>query len=185
MWPPFQASEGRPDDESCCHRIPSINHGDHGRSRHDQFRVSPFIFNSFYQVGTAVCRSCGRCHQWWLTTNIREISGSWKGVGWELGFGCWVLCVGLELGVFASIHTTNLPPPSPAHIPLAPLVPPSPPEPSYLMDISGLYWGYLGGILTISSPYILDLSHFMNTSCTLSQLVHHTCTLHLLNSYVK
>ena len=51
------------------------------RSRHvmvgmNNFLVSPFIFNSFYQVGTAVCRSCG-C----VTTNIWEMSGRWVGVG--------------------------------------------------------------------------------------------------------
>ena len=42
----------------------------------NNFLVSPFIFNSFYQVGTAVCRSCG-C----VTTNIWEMSGRWVGVG--------------------------------------------------------------------------------------------------------
>ena len=48
-----------------------------------------------------------------------------------------------------------------------------------------LYWEYLRRILTMSSPYILGLSYFLNTFNTLSQLVHHTCTtfwLHLLNS---
>ena len=45
-------------------RLPSFNHGDLGRGMHEQFCVFPFIFNSFYQVGTAVC------HTW-------EISGSW------------------------------------------------------------------------------------------------------------
>ena len=40
--------------------------------RHEQFFISPFIFNSLYQVGTAVCRSCG-----YVTTNIWEMSGSW------------------------------------------------------------------------------------------------------------
>ena len=39
-----------------------------------------------------------------------------------------------------------------------------------------VYWGYLWSILTISLPYILGLSHFLNTFNTLSQLVHHTCT---------
>ena len=136
----------------------------------DSFVFPPFIFNSFYQVGTAVCRSCG-C----VTTNIWEMSRSWTGVGWELG-------------VLASIHTTNMPQHSPPQIPFAPSVPISTPEPSYLTDILDLYWGYLGCILTISSPYILGLSYFLNTFNTLSQLVHHTCTtfwLHLPNSNLK
>ena len=90
------------------------------------------------------------------------ISGRWAGVGWELG-------------VLASIHTTNLLPHSLPQIPLAPSVPISPPKPSYLTDILDLYWGYLGRILTISLPYILGLSHFLNTFNTLSQLVHHSC----------
>ena len=38
----------------------------------NNYLVSPFIFNSLYQVGTTVCRSCG-----YVTTNIWEISGSW------------------------------------------------------------------------------------------------------------
>ena len=80
-----------------------------------------------------------------------------------------------ELGVLASIHTTNLLPHSLPQIPLAPSVPISPPKPSYLTDILDLYWGYLGRILTISLPYILGLSHFLNTFNTLSQLVHHSC----------
>ena len=136
----------------------------------DSFVFPPFIFKSFYQVGTAVCRSCG-C----VTTNIWEMSRSLTGVGWELG-------------VLASIHTTNMPLHSPPHIPFAPSVPISTPEPSYLTDILDLYWGYLGRILTISLPYILGLSHFLNTFNTLSQLVHHTCTtfwLHLPNSNLK
>ena len=91
------------------------------------------------------------------------ISGRWAGVGWELG-------------VLASIYTTNLLPHSLPQIPLAPSVPSSPPKPFYLTDILDLYWGYLGRILTISLPYILGLSHFLNTFNTLSQLVHHTCT---------
>merc|ERR1712223_2091428 len=62
-------------------------------------------------------------------------------------------------------------------IPLAPSVPISPPKPSYLTDILDLYWGYLGRILPISLPYILGLSHFLNTLNTLSQLVHHSCKI--------
>ena len=90
------------------------------------------------------------------------ISGRWAGVGWELG-------------VLASIYTTNLLPHSLPQISLAPSVPSSPPKPFYLTDILDLYWGYLGRILTISLPYILGLSHFLNTFNTLSQLVHHSC----------
>ena len=84
-------------------------------------------------------------------------------------------CLDLELGVLASIYTTNLLPHSLPQIPLAPSVPSSPPKPFYLTDILDLYWGYLGRILTISLPYILGLSHFLNTFNTLSQLVHHSC----------
>ena len=75
------------------------------------------------------------------------------------------------MGVLASIHTTNLPTHSPPQIPLAPSVPISPPEPSYLTDILDLYLGYLGRILTISWLYILGLSHFLNTFNTVPQQV--------------
>ena len=98
----------------------------------DSFVFPPFIFNSFYQVGTAVCRSCG-C----VTTNIWEKSGSWTGVGWELG-------------VLASIHTTILPPTQPPSDSLSPSVPSSPESPltlriswTYIEDILGVYWPYL------------------------------------------
>ena len=80
------------------------------------------------------------------------------------------------MAVLASIHTTNMPTQSPPQIPLAPSVPISPPEPSYLTDILDVYWGYLGRILTISLPYILGLSHFLNTFNTVPQQVHPTCT---------
>ena len=80
------------------------------------------------------------------------------------------------MGVLESIYTTNLPTHSPPQIPLAPSVPISPPEPSYLMDILDLYWGYLGRILTISLPHIVGLSHFLNTFNTVPQQVHPTCT---------
>ena len=103
----------------------------------DSFVFPPFIFKSFYQVGTAVCHSCG-C----VTTDIWEMSRCWTGVG-------------RELGVLASIHTRNMPLHSPPQIPLAPSVPISTPEPSYLTDILDLYWGYLGRILTISLPYTI------------------------------
>ena len=134
------------DDDPRCHRLPSLNHGDLGRGRHGKFCVSPFIFNS--KVGTAGMSP--------------PTSGRWAGVGWELA-------------VLASIYTTNLPPHSLPQIPLAPSVPISPPKPSYLTDILDLYWGYLGRILTISLPYILSLSQFLNTFNKLSQLVHHSC----------
>ena len=71
MWPRFSSKWGqtRPaDDDPRCHRLPSFNHGDLGQGIHEQFRVFPFFFNSFYQVGTVVCRTCG-CHvhnnTWW------------------------------------------------------------------------------------------------------------------------
>ena len=55
-----------PKKSRSCHVVVGMNN----------FLVSPFIFNSVYQVGTAVCRSCG-----YVTTNIWEMSGSWLGVG--------------------------------------------------------------------------------------------------------
>ena len=121
------------DDDPCCHRLPSLNHGEIGRGRREQFCVFQFIFNS--KVGTAVCRSCR-----YVTTNIWEMSRSWLGVG----------------------RSCKHPQDS---------VPISPPEPSYLTDILDLYLGYLGRILTISLPYILGLSHFLNTFNTVQQQV--------------
>ena len=152
---PFSSMWGqtRPaDDDPCCHRLPSLNHGDLGRGRHEQIRVSPFIFNS--KVSLLCAAAAGMSP---------PTSGGWEGVGWELA-------------VLASINTTNLPTQSPPQIPLAPSVPISPPEPPYLTNIIDLYWGYLGRILTISLPYILGLSHFLNTFNTVPQQVHPTCT---------
>ena len=63
MWPPLSSKWGqtRPaDDDPRCHLLSTFNHGDLGHGMHEQFRVFPFIFNSFYQVGTPVCRTC-RC----------------------------------------------------------------------------------------------------------------------------
>ena len=60
MYPPFYFFY--PQKSSFRHVAVSMNN----------YLVSPFIFNSLYQVGTTVCRSCG-----YVTTNIWEISGSW------------------------------------------------------------------------------------------------------------
>ena len=63
MWLPLSSKWGqtRPaDDDPRCHLLSTFNHGDLGHGMHEQFRVFPFIFNSFYQVGTPVCRTC-RC----------------------------------------------------------------------------------------------------------------------------
>ena len=121
----------------------------------DSFVFPPFIFNSFYQVGTTVCRSCG-C----VTTNIWEKSGSWTGVGWELG-------------VLASTHTTNLPPHSPPQIPLAPqsLAAPRALIPHrYLGPILRISWAYIDHVFALYIGPVIFSEHFN----TLSQLVHHT-----------
>ena len=135
---------GPADDDPRCHRLPSLNHGDLGRGRHEQFCVSPFIFNS--KVSTAVYRSCR-----YVTTNIWEMSGSLLGVGRSC-----------KHPYYKFAHTQ---PPSDSPSPLSPYQPPR----------ALILKRYLGRILTISLPFILDLSHFLNTFNTLSQ-VHHTCT---------
>ena len=127
----------------------------------DSFVFPPFIFNSFYQVGTAVCRSCG-C----VTTNIWEKSGSWTGVGWELG-------------VLASIHTTILPPHSPSQIPLAPqsLAAPRALIPyGYLGPILRISWVYIDHIFTLYiGPFIFS-EHFQHTLTISSPHLHNILT---------
>ena len=114
----------------------------------DSFVFPPFIFNSFYQVGTAVCGSCG-C----ITTNIWEMSGSWAGVEWELGS-------------LASIHKTTLPPRSPPQIPFAPSVP----------QRALIPYTYLGPILRISWAYIDHIFALYIGPVTFSEHFQHTCT---------
>ena len=75
MWPPFQASEGRLAQLTmtlAANATPLLNHGDLGRCVHEQFCVFPFIFNSFYEVGTDVRRTYG-C----VTTNTWEMIWRW------------------------------------------------------------------------------------------------------------
>ena len=79
-----------------------------------------------------------------------------------------------ELGVLASIHTTNLLPHSLPQIPLAPSVPISPPKPSYLTDILDLYWGYLGHILTLHIESVTFYEHFQQTLTTSSPQLQNT-----------
>ena len=73
--PAFQASEGRLAQLTmtlAANTTPLLNHGDLGRCVHEQFCVFPFIFNSFYEVGTDVRRTYG-C----VTTNTWEMIWRW------------------------------------------------------------------------------------------------------------
>ena len=134
------------------------------RSRHvvvgmNNFLVSPFIFNSLYQVGTAVCRSCG-----YVTTNIWEMSGSWVGVGRSCKHP------------FYKFAPTQ--PPSDFLGPLSPYQPPK----------ALIPYGYLRPILGISWPYLCLTywaSHIFWKLSTHSHNWFNTVAKHLLNSIVK
>ena len=150
MW-----EQTRPaDDDPRCHRLPSLNHGDLGRGRHEQFCVSPFIFNS--KVGTAVCRSCR-----YVTTNIWEMSGSWLGVGRSC-----------KHPYYKFAHTQ---PPSDSLSPLSPYQPPRALVPyEYLRPILRISWAYIDHIFAL----YIEACHIFWTLSTQSQSqqVHSTCT---------
>ena len=118
----------------------------------DSFVFPPFIFKSFYQVGTAVCRSCG-C----VTTNIWEMSRSWTGVGWELG-------------VLASIHRTNMPLTQSPSDSLRPLSP-------YQHPRALIPYRYPGPILRISWAYINHVFALYIGPVIFSEHCHHTLTI--------
>ena len=147
MW-----EQTRPaDDDPRCHRLPSLNHGDLGRSRHEQFCVSQFIFDS--KVGTAVCRSCR-----YVTTNIWEMSGSWLGVGRSCKHPYYK---------FAPTQ-----PPSDSLGPLSPYQPPKALIPyGYLRPILGISWTYIYHIFNLHiGPFTFSVQFQHNP-----QLVHHSC----------
>ena len=155
MWLPLSSKWGqtRPtDDDPCCHRLPSLNHGDLGRGRHEQFCVSPFIFNS--KVGTAVCRSCR-----YVTTNIWEMSGSWLGVGRSCKHPYYK---------FAPTQ-----PPSDSLGPLSPYQPPKVLIPyGYLRPILGISWAYIDHIFALHIGPVTFSEHFQHTLTTGSSHLH-------------
>ena len=136
----------------------------------DSFVFPPFIFKSFYQVGTAVCRSCG-C----VTTNIWEMSRSWTGVGWELD-GSWT-GVGRELDgswPFLQASTREI---CPYTAPLSPYQHPRALIPyRYPGPILRISWVYIDHIFTLYiGPFIFS-EHFQHTLTISSPHLHNILT---------
>ena len=142
MW-----EQTRPaDDDPCCHRLPSLNHGEIGRGRREQFCVFQFIFNS--KVGTAVCRSCR-----YVTTNIWEMSGSWLGVGRSC-----------KHPYYKFAHTQ---PPSDSLSPLSPYQPPRALVPyGYLRPIFGISLAYIDHIFAIYIGPVTFFERFLHSPTT-------------------
>ena len=131
------------------------------RSRHvvvgmNNFLVSPFIFNSLYQVGTAVCRSCG-----YVTTNIWEMSWRWVGVGRSCKHPYYK---------FAPTQ-----PPSDSLGPLSPYQPPKALIPyGYLRPILGISWAYIDHIFALHIGPVTFSEHFQHTLTTGSPQLQNT-----------
>ena len=131
------------------------------RSRHvvvgmNNFLVSPFIFNSLYQVSTAVCRSCG-----YVTTNIWEMSWRWVGVGRSCKHPYYK---------FAPTQ-----PPSDSLGPLSPYQPPKALIPyGYLRPILGISWAYIDHIFALHIGPVTFSEHFQHTLTTGSPQLQNT-----------
>ena len=125
-----------PKKSRSCHVVVGMNN----------FLVSPFIFNSLYQVGTTVCRSCG-----YVTTNIWEISGSWA----FLQASILQICP----------HTGRL---SPSQTPRA-LIPFG-----YLGPTLRISWAYIDHIFALHIGPVTFSEHFQHTLTTGSPQLQNT-----------
>ena len=143
---------GPADDDPRCHRLPSLNHGDLGRGRHEQFCVSPFIFNS--KVSTAVYRSCR-----YVTTNIWEMSGSLLGVGRSC-----------KHPYYKFAHTQ---PPSDSLKPPQSLSAPQSPRTIRISGpILGISWAYIDHIFALYIVPVTFSEHFQYSPTTSSPHFH-------------
>ena len=148
MW-----GQTRPaDDDPRCHRLPSLNHGDLGRGRHEQIRVSPFIFNS--KVSLLCAAAAGMSP---------PTSGGWEGVGRSC-----------KHQYYKFAHTK---PASDSLSPLSPYQPPRAPIPyEYHRPILRISWAYIDHIFAL----YIEACHIFWTLSTQSQSqsqqVHSTCT---------
>ena len=136
--------------------LPRKSHSRHVMVGMNNFLVSPFIFNSLYQVGTAVCRSCG-----YVTTNIWEMSWHWVGVGRSCKHPYYK---------FAPTQ-----PPSDSLGPLSPYQPPKALIPyGYLRPILGISWAYIDHIFALHIGPVTFSEHFQHTLTTGSPQLQNT-----------